>query len=41
MQGAIPRPDGSLYLTYGAADRNVGAASISIDELLRGLRSAA
>jgi len=41
VQGAIPRPDGSLYLTSGAADRNVGAASVSIHELLRALRSAA
>ena len=24
VQGAVPRPDGSIYLTYGAADRNVG-----------------
>ena len=21
VQGAIPRPDGSIYVTYGAADR--------------------
>jgi predicted GH43/DUF377 family glycosyl hydrolase len=41
VQGAIPRPDGSIYLTYGAADRNVGAASVSTDELLRALRAAA
>ena len=27
VQGAIPRPDGSIYMTYGAADRNVGAAT--------------
>ena len=41
VQGAIPRPDGSIYMTYGAADRNVGAASVSADELLRALRAAA
>ena len=41
VQGAIPRPDGSIYMTYGAADRNVGAASVSTDELLRALRAAA
>jgi predicted GH43/DUF377 family glycosyl hydrolase len=39
--GAIARPDGSLYLTYGAADRHVGAASVSIDELLRAFRAVA
>ena len=26
VQGAVPRPDGTIYLTYGAADRCVGAA---------------
>ena len=41
VQGAIPQPDGNIYVTYGAADRNVGAAIISTDELLRALRSAA
>ncbi len=41
VQGAIPRPDGSVYMTYGAADRNVGAATVSVPELLRALRSAA
>ncbi len=41
VQGAIPRPDGSVYMTYGAADRAVGAASVSTDELLRALRAAA
>jgi predicted GH43/DUF377 family glycosyl hydrolase len=41
VRGAIARPDGSLYMTYGAADRNVGAASVSIDELLGALRAAA
>jgi beta-1,2-mannobiose phosphorylase / 1,2-beta-oligomannan phosphorylase len=41
VQGAIPRPDGSIYMTYGAADRAVGAASVSTEELLRALRAAA
>jgi predicted GH43/DUF377 family glycosyl hydrolase len=41
VQGAIPRPDGSIYMTYGAADRNVGAATVSAAELLGALRSAA
>jgi predicted GH43/DUF377 family glycosyl hydrolase len=40
VQGAIPRQDGSIYMTYGAADRAVGAATVSIDELLRALRAA-
>jgi beta-1,2-mannobiose phosphorylase / 1,2-beta-oligomannan phosphorylase len=41
VQGAVVRPDGSLYMTYGAADRHVGAASVSIDDLLGALRAAA
>jgi beta-1,2-mannobiose phosphorylase / 1,2-beta-oligomannan phosphorylase len=41
VQGAIPRPDGSIYMTYGAADRNVGAAYVDAAELLRALRAAA
>ena len=40
VQGAIPREDGSIYMTYGAADRAVGAATVSMDELLRALRAA-
>lgn len=40
IQGAIPQPDGSIYMTYGAADRCVGAAYVSTDELLRALRGA-
>jgi len=40
VQGAIPREDGSIYMTYGAADRAVGAATVSTDELLRALRAA-
>jgi beta-1,2-mannobiose phosphorylase / 1,2-beta-oligomannan phosphorylase len=41
VQGAIPRPDDSIYVTYGAADRAVGAASVSTEELLSALRAAA
>jgi predicted GH43/DUF377 family glycosyl hydrolase len=41
VQGAIPRPDGLIYMTYGAADRNVGAATLSCAELLGALRAAA
>jgi predicted GH43/DUF377 family glycosyl hydrolase len=41
VQGAIPQPDGQIYLTYGAADRCVGAAVVSTDELLGALRRAA
>ena len=35
--GAIARPDGTIYLTYGAADRCVGAAVIDTEELLDAL----
>jgi predicted GH43/DUF377 family glycosyl hydrolase len=38
VQGAIQRPDGHIYLTYGAADRNVGAALVSTEDLLTALR---
>jgi predicted GH43/DUF377 family glycosyl hydrolase len=38
IQGAILQADGDIYLTYGAADRSVGAATVSIDELLKALR---
>jgi predicted GH43/DUF377 family glycosyl hydrolase len=41
VQGAVPCPDGTIYLTYGAADRNVGAATVDAAELLRALRAAA
>jgi predicted GH43/DUF377 family glycosyl hydrolase len=40
VQGAHRRPDGSIYLTYGAADRCVGAATISEDQLLDALLAA-
>jgi predicted GH43/DUF377 family glycosyl hydrolase len=41
VQGAIPRPDGTIYMTYGAADRNVGAATVSTAALQRAQRAAA
>jgi beta-1,2-mannobiose phosphorylase / 1,2-beta-oligomannan phosphorylase len=41
VQGAVPRPDGTIYLTYGAADRCVGAASVVTSEVLDALRIAA
>jgi predicted GH43/DUF377 family glycosyl hydrolase len=41
VQGAVPRADGSIYLTYGAADRCIGAASVDTAELLGALRAAA
>ncbi len=41
VQGAVPRPDGTIYLTYGAADRCVGAASVVTAEVVAALRNAA
>ena len=41
VQGAVPRPDGTIYLTYGAADRCVGAASVAATELQEALHAAA
>ena len=41
VQGAVPQPDGTIYLTYGAADRCVGAATVSTEELLAALLAAA
>jgi len=41
VQGAVPRPDGTIYLTYGAADRCVGAASLVTTEVVDALRTAA
>lgn len=40
VQGAVSRGDGVIYLTYGAADRCVGAASVSQATLLDALRAA-
>jgi predicted GH43/DUF377 family glycosyl hydrolase len=37
VQGAHRRDDGSIYLTYGAADRCVGAAIVDEAELLAAL----
>ena len=41
VQGAVPLPDGTIYLTYGAADRCVGAASVRTAEVVDALRAAA
>jgi beta-1,2-mannobiose phosphorylase / 1,2-beta-oligomannan phosphorylase len=41
VQGAVLRGDGTVYLTYGAADRCIGAASIEAEPLLRALAAAA
>ena len=40
VQGAYRREDGVIYLTYGAADRCVGAAVVPEDQLLAALRAA-
>jgi len=40
VQGAIAQDDGVIYLTYGAADRCVGAASVGTAEVLAALRAA-
>lgn len=37
--GAVARTDGTIYLTYGAADRCVGAAVINTNALLDALRT--
>src|SRR5712692_8303332 len=37
VQGAVRLPTGEIYLTYGAADRCVGAAVVDEEELLRAL----
>jgi beta-1,2-mannobiose phosphorylase / 1,2-beta-oligomannan phosphorylase len=41
VQGAVPIDDDTIYLTYGAADRGVGAAAVSTSALLGPLRAAA
>jgi predicted GH43/DUF377 family glycosyl hydrolase len=41
VQGAVPGGDGTIYLTYGAADRCIGAASVEAAPLLRALAAAA
>ena len=40
VQGAHRREDGTIYLTYGAADRCVGAATVPEDQLLAALDAA-
>jgi predicted GH43/DUF377 family glycosyl hydrolase len=40
VQGAQLRGDGSIYLSYGAADRHVGAASVDARALLAALHAA-
>jgi beta-1,2-mannobiose phosphorylase / 1,2-beta-oligomannan phosphorylase len=40
VQGAHRREDGVIYLTYGAADRCVGAATVPEAQLLAALRAA-
>jgi beta-1,2-mannobiose phosphorylase / 1,2-beta-oligomannan phosphorylase len=40
VQGAHRREDGNIYLTYGAADRCVGAATVDERQLLAALRAA-
>jgi predicted GH43/DUF377 family glycosyl hydrolase len=39
VQGAVPQPDGTIYLTYGAADCCVGAATVATTELHEALRA--
>jgi predicted GH43/DUF377 family glycosyl hydrolase len=41
VQGAAERPNGTIYLTYGAADRCVGAAEVDASALIEALRAAA
>jgi len=41
VQGAVPLPDGTIYLTYGAADRCIGAASVDEADVIEALRAAA
>jgi predicted GH43/DUF377 family glycosyl hydrolase len=40
VQGAVSQDDGVIYLTYGAADRCVGAASVRAADVLAALRAA-
>jgi predicted GH43/DUF377 family glycosyl hydrolase len=41
VQGAVLGDDGTIYLTYGAADRCIGAARVEAAPLLRALAAAA
>jgi predicted GH43/DUF377 family glycosyl hydrolase len=40
VQGAVTQPDGTIYLTYGASDRHVGAAEVETAPLLAALAAA-
>jgi beta-1,2-mannobiose phosphorylase / 1,2-beta-oligomannan phosphorylase len=40
VQGAVAQPDGSVYLTYGAADRCVGGATVDGAAIVAALRAA-
>jgi len=40
VQGAVARPNGTIYLTYGASDRHVGAATVEAAPLLAALAGA-
>ena len=41
VQGAVAQADGTIYLTYGAADRCVGAATVVAADIVAALRAAA
>ena len=41
VQGAVAQADGTIYLTYGAADRCVGAATVVAADIVAVLRAAA
>ncbi len=41
VQGAVAQADGTIYLTYGAADRCVGAATVVGADIVAALRTAA
>lgn len=41
VQGAVAQDDGTIYLTYGASDRHVGAATVDTAALLSALANAA
>jgi len=40
VQGAVALPNGTIYLTYGASDRHVGAATVEAAPLLAALAGA-
>ena len=41
VQGAAVQADGTIYLTYGAADRCVGAATVNGADIVAALQAAA